>query len=439
MIKLLVISNFKSKELGDFLQKRGTFEIEGAFDSISSHAVDIQNGVLAVDKTLYLYRSSEGGDSFSNTSIREDMQFLQDMLQTTSFFNPGEIVFMTNDDPQCKQAVRYFMSVMKNCKYEQFSVKTFNSTIAYSDVYNNLLGVTENQNFKNSYSKLYRVERDADSSVAYAKQDDSNLVIEPFDFKTVERYEEQKEVIQSTASMTHYHDESSFTVESLDNPKMHGMSVQDTFSGPELYLLTGKSKSGLSTWASAMASSALSGGKKVLVIDYTDNQEIFSTLETGKIPVVFHHFKEMLLDVKPVTDKVNICSFENDREHSVRMNLIRNLFGNSRLHYDTVLIAASQHDFNTLLTLLQSRINKIFFTTVPRHYDVVELQKYVVGLNDISTVVILNDCMNFMNDQLLTQEQVKDLLLFMNPKVVKSLTFRDLNVGPKLFEALSNA
>ena len=102
MIRLLVISTQQHKELSKFLVARGAFEIAGCYSSLSTNAVDIQNNILKVDKTLYLYQDDKDGTSGIN--IRSDMQMLQGMLQNNSFFVPGEIVFMTQNTLQGTQA-----------------------------------------------------------------------------------------------------------------------------------------------------------------------------------------------------------------------------------------------------------------------------------------------------------------------------------------------
>ena len=89
MIKLLLVSSLRSKELGDFLTERGAFEVDGCYSSLSADVAEIQNQIIKVDKTLYLYQLDDEGNS--NVNIRADMQVLQGLLDNNTFFNPGEI------------------------------------------------------------------------------------------------------------------------------------------------------------------------------------------------------------------------------------------------------------------------------------------------------------------------------------------------------------
>ena len=190
MIKILVISNLKCNDLSEFLGDRGTFDVVARFTSISENIQAIQNDIIKVDKMLYLYQTDDEG--VFGVNFKSEMQYLQKLLESNSFFDPGDIVFLTQTSSQCKKAVKYFESVMHSTKYPKYAVKVLDDTISYIDVYNVLIGDSENSNFNNTYRTLYRKEIDEDSSVMYNRTKNFDDVIEPFNFENIKAYDDQK-------------------------------------------------------------------------------------------------------------------------------------------------------------------------------------------------------------------------------------------------------
>ena len=437
MIKLFIVSNAKNKELAKFLEQRGTFSVVGSYNSISENAVNIQNDILKVDKTLYLYQVDSNG--VSNINIRSDMQYLQRMLETNSFFDPGEIVFMTQNNAQCKQAIKYFMSVMESCNYKKYSIKSLDGIISYMSVYDNLMGNSESANFENQYRSLYRKEKDEESTIAYNLTHNEDDRIEPFNFRNLKDYDDQKKLAAKTMASVKFRDSSEIELDMLDNPVFNSMTINSVLEGPDVFILTGKSKSGLSVWTSALACSAFNGGRKVLVLDYTSNSDILDTLNSNNVDANDLTMKDMLKKEYKDKDAIQVVSAHNDREEKIKLNFIRKIFSDFDLTFDCIFIASDSLYFDNIVTMLRGNISAAILTTVPRHSDVVELQKLVDSLTDLRVLVVLNECLELQWDQFLTQQEVKDLLMFMNPKVVKSIYFDTVNVSTNLYDAIANA
>ena len=433
MIRLLVISTSQYKELGKFLANRGTFSIEGCYNSLSSNAVDVQNNILKVDKTLYLYQPEESG---MNVNIRADMQILQKMISENAFFVPGEIVFMTQNTEQCKQAERYFVSVMEACKYTNYTIYSEEENLSFTAVYNNLLGVTTASSVRNQYKTLWRAERDSDSSFAYKPQNDSNLILEPFVFGNLKKFEEQKQIAAKTASNAVFKDSGNEMLPEENSPKFGQIDVNNRLLQTSISLISGKSKSGTSVWSCALAVSTKSVGKKVLLLDYTSNSDIGDTLTKFGVPFSFVNMKEMLKNNIFVTEDITVFGTRNDKEERVKYNFLQKLLTKSDLIWDEILIATDNFSLDIIYPIVRRLLNKVLLTTVPRHSDVIEMQKYINVLKEEEVLVILNESLNVGSEQFLTQQQVKELLIVLKPKVVKSHIFTDLNLKGNLYNSI---
>ncbi len=433
MIRLLVISTQQHKELSKFLVARGAFEIAGCYSSLSTNAVDIQNNILKVDKTLYLYQDDKDGTSGIN--IRSDMQMLQGMLQNNSFFVPGEIVFMTQNTLQGNQAEKYFISVMEACGYNDYSVLSINGQISFSEVYANLLGVSTTNDFKNKYTTLWRAERNSDSSFAYKAKDDKNLLLEPFVFDNLKKYEDQKQVVVRTSSNIEFKDSFEPGIAAAANPNMGVLPVADLINDNNVSLITGKSKSGLSVWTCALAVSAAYRGNSVLIMDYTSNGDIGVTFKQFGREFSFIQMKQMLR-MQEAADGISVCGIRNDREEKVKMNFLQKMINTKRILWDVVLLAVDGLFVKQAYTLVQRQLNKIFLTVIPRHPDVVELQKFIKVFREQDIFVILNESLDVPSVTYLTQQEVKDVLIFFKPKVVKSHKFMNLDLKGGLYDSL---
>lgn len=433
MIKLLLVSSLRSKELGDFLTERGAFEVYGCYSSLSSDVAEIQNQIIKVDKTLYLYQLDDEGNS--NVNIRADMQVLQGLLNNNTFFNPGEIIFMTQNSLQCEQAERYFTTVMTECGYDNYSIKKIDGQLSFSEIYSALMGISITNNFKNSYKPLYRVERNSDSSIAYDGQDDSNLSLEPFRFDELKSYENRKSLAVKTASTVPFKDPID-EVERFKDPDFSEMKLDDSLFKDNVSVLTGKSKSGLTTWTVALAVSAVAASKSVLILDYTSNSDVQPVLSSNGVDFEKKSMKDLLRKSSAAGVGLEVCSIVNDREEQVKLNFLQRFLNLNGNRYDVILIPVAENNFRQVYSLVQESLNKVFFTVVPRRTDVVELQKYIHCVKESKVMILLDECVSLVHDSYIAQEEVKKILSFFNPKVVSSYVFKDFKLKPTLYNKI---
>lgn len=433
MDKLLIISNVRCKELGSFIRQRGTFDVIGCYDSISTNLVDIQSKILEVEKTLYLYQPDD-----TALNIRTDMQVFRNLISGGGFFKPGEIVFITRSTAECKKAEKYFVSVMNSCSYESYTIKEIDETISFSNVYDSLMGITAVNNFRNSYKTFYRAERNSEDSVTYEGQDDSDLMLEPFNFQNLKDYEGQKELLGNLSTGIEFKDDAEgMKTRQIPNVSLGAMGFHDVMAGPQSIMLSGKSKSGLSTWTAALAVSAAKAGKKVLVLDYTYNNDVSVHLASAKINYVEFRMKDILQNSYELNG-LAVCTCRNETEFDVRLNFLKHVYcRKAELTFDLVLIPVDSRDFAVAFSMLRGEIGKVILTVVPRNSDVLELLEYAAMLDGTEVVAVMNESVRESSyDMAMSQEKIKETLSVINAKVVSSVWFGTLDVGRNISEAI---
>lgn len=433
MDKLLIISNVRHKEIGDFIKQRGTFEVVGCYSSLCGNLVEIQGKILEVEKTLYLYQPEESG-----LNIRTEMQVFKNLISGSVFFKPGEVIFITKSTVECKKAEKYFISVMNSCGYKLYAVKEIDGTITFSNVYDNLLGITSPDNFRNSYKTLYRTERNSEDTVAYEGQDDSDLSIEPYSFQNLKDYETQKELVEKMSTDIEFRDDADqMQQRQISYANLGAMEVSNVLDVPQSIVLSGKSKSGLSTWASVLAVSASKTGKKVLVFDYTFNNDVSVHLKSDKIECTECRMKEILQNsYKP--GEITICTFRNETEYDIRFNFIKHMYYKKMVQpFDLILIPTDYCDFRVMFGMLNSKISKVVLTVVPRVSDVLELLDYTDMIIGTEVIAIMNEAVkDNPYDTIMSQEVIKESLSAINAKVVSSVWFNTLDVGRNISDAI---
>lgn len=437
MIKLLVVAGGSTNKLASFLAKRGTFEIEHSFETLSDNVVSIQNQIIKTDKMLYLYQTSVSGYD-DGINIKADMQALRAMILEEGFFNPGEVIFVTGKSEECAQAVKYFSVVMGECNKSNYSIKLLDGKISFSAVYDAIMGVSVTRDFNNSYRNVYRVERNATADLAYAAQDDSELIIEPFKYYNLSDYEARKSSAQKTDSGHVYTDAQDTQLQKFHNPDIGQLPYDNVLTTSRVVLLTGKSKSGKSIWASTLAKSASEAGNSVSLLDFTQNGDAGLKLRT--FGAVFTEFKILNLLYPLSIKKGSLCvsSLRNKQESSVMLEFLQCLFAKSFLDFDTVFLVIEPQMFDSVYELLEHVITDVLITINPLSMDVIGVQD---SLNTALTggqrvSLILNTCLQLLEgERYLTAEEVKDLT-DERVRVVRSHQFVNFNVGPGIYCAI---
>ena len=422
MSKLLIVAGKNSKNLRDFMTERGTFEVPFYYESLSKNSNEIKNSIIKVDKMLYLYQPDE-------ISIRYDMGILKNLLTKSSFFDPGEITCIVNGNPdENAKAIEYFKSVMEDVGYNNYQVKRSESTMTYEDIYNQLLGVSESIKFKNRRKNVYRVENSNESKEVFLPELDTTLTIKPFNYDSNHNYEKAKENARRTESGIEYVD-SMRPMKKFVRPSFGSVNFDSILHGNKTICISGLAKSGITTWTCALATSAIDLGKSLLVLDYTDNQDVYDTMVLNRIKCKQLNMVELLQNCQVEKEIIGVCGLTNEKERKVKSEFLQNFF--SRVDtYDYVFVVTSIDYMENAVSIVGDMLSKLFLCTSVIQHDIELMNTYVSRVvKKAQTMVILNNVINVMDDSILLDDKTCKEILANQCKVVSPITFEDLHLG----------
>lgn len=430
MINLMIVAGDKTESLAKFMEERGTFSVNYAYESLGLNLGQIKDSIIIADQLLYLYQEDI-------IDIRVDMQVLKDLLMKNGFFTVKEIVFVVPECSSAKKAISYFNTVMQSSGFTKYNIREVAEKPSFNDIYDSIVGISQVQDFPNTYNNVYRVERGVESKVAYEEQDDLELIVEPFNYDNVKAYEAAKLTAVRTESGVIHFDENADRIEKFDSPVLGSLDVKSVLSETESYLVTGLAKSGISTWTAALAVSTMRTGRPVTIIDFTDNRDIKVLLEQQGIPFNELTMLNMTKLYHPKTGVINICTVRNAKENSVKREFLQNLYNANKMEKGYVFIAVNNRLCVDVTNILCNDLTRTFFCMNAIESDVLSVQNDLANYAEKKQVtLILNDRIRMMEGStLLDAQHVKKLLPFEIP-VVQPINFESLDIDNSLFNAL---
>ena len=430
MINLMIVAGDKTEQLAKFMKERGTFSVNYAYESLGLNLGQIKDSIIIADQLLYLYQEGI-------IDIRVDMQVLKDLLTKNGFFTVKEIVFVVPECASAKKAINYFNTVMQSSGFTKYSIREVTEKPSFNDIYDSIVGMSQVQDFPNTYNNIYRVERGVESKVAYEEQDDLELSVEPFNYNNLKAYEAAKlTAIRTESGVVHY-DEHNGNIEKFNEPVLGALDIKSVLSETESFLVTGLTKSGISVWTSALAISTMRTGRPVTIIDFTDNRDIKVLLEQQGVAFNETTMLSMTKLYRPKTGVINICTIRNERENSVKREFLQNLYNSNKMEKGYVFIAVNNRLCIDVANILCNDLTKTFFCMNSIESDVLSVQSDLAEYAEKRQItLILNDRVKMMDGSTtLDAQQVKKLLPFEIP-VVQPINFESLDIDSSLFNAL---
>lgn len=425
MSKLLIIAGNNSKNLRDFMIERGTFEVPFYYESLSKNINEIKNSIVKVDKMLYLFQPEI-------MSIRFDMGILQNLLTKSNFFEPGEITFMVNGNSEDNsKAIEYFQAVMDAVGYTNYRIKSSESTMTYANIYDQLLGVSQSVKFKNKRKNIYRVENSNESKQMYVPELTTDMIIEPFDYDSIINYSKAKENASRVESGLE-HIDSMPPMKKFNRPSFGQININSILHSNKTVCISGLAKSGITTWTCALATSAFDLGKSVLILDYTNNQDILDMMILNRIKYKKFCMTDLVNKFDIPEDEIGICGIMNEKEDLVRFEFLQNFFSKVDT-FDYVFVVTSIEHVEPIIDIIGDMLSKLFLCTTVFRHDILYLNKYISKIDDnVNLMVILNSVIKVLDDSTLLDDKECKELIERECKVVAPIEFKDLHLGSYL-------
>lgn len=430
MIRLIIVAGSNSENLAKFFDKRGVFEIVATYDNLSSNVSQIQNKVIAADKLLYLFNTAESSDM----NIKDDMQVLSTFLKNDIFFKPGEIVFMTDKSDLAKVAIKFFVTAMEDCNKTDYSIKTTGDKLSYVNIYNLLMGTSGSVDFKNTYTTLYKVERNTDALLEYPPKDERNLVIEPFNMDSVVEYAGRQKVVEKADTGTVYTDNPDADLPKLDSANLEEIPLASVTKDPKVIFVTGVLKSGKTSWATQLAMSAYYRQHSVCVLDLTENPDMQVTLNSASIKIDQTNLISVIRQQVP-EHKITLAFPRNAKEREVTKDFLY-LFANKDAFASDVIFVICDieklKDYRRLFAIPA----EILLTSNATFDDVSAACNFLdTNLDGTRVTITLNDVVPNTNGEFASADTIKSSIPI-DCRVVKAKQFTKIDTKGKLYTTL---
>lgn len=431
MTNLMLVAGEKSEKLATFLKERGTFTVSSAFSNLKDNMDVIQNQIITVDKFVYVYVDNEG------VSVREEMHSLKKLLTGSYFFNPHEIVLVVPSSGDSVDALsKYFKATMQESNFTNYTVKTITGVMNFAAIYDNLLGVSKNDDFDNTYRSLYRVERGSDVKRVYEPTDDFNRHYEPFDFQRITTYDKQKSVIRKVDSGTVVTDRESY-VPKFEEPQFGKLDVQNKIAHPTVLVVSGRAASGKSVWSAVLAASAQAAEKKIGVLDFTDSPDVYELLKSSEIKCTECTPENLVKGEYDEELGVVVVRAHNTRQFSVLREFAQYVVTNSYRRFDTLLFVVEPADLDKIAEVMKDYTDKLLITSGVLQKELGVVIRTALDFNkSFEVVVVLNDNVCKMKDQnTFTALQLREVLPD-KVRVVRPIRFDKIPYDSGIYNAI---
>ena len=427
MIKVMLVAGRDTKKLANFLSSRGTYEIERSYTSLFAEEEQILNSIIHVNKLVYVYRDAA-------QPLRKDMQLLIQLLGADNFFRADGVIFIASEAKEADQAVAFFNTAMESCKYKDFSV-TRMPALTFSDIYNATLGTSASSQEASIFKTVYLTGRNSDATVSYGEKDTSKWVVEAFNYRNLERYEQAKNIIQSVDTSS-YSDSDRQDLGILSEPDFGSIDTRGTNKAAETFIFTGDGKTGKTTWVLETAVSARACGLRVLVLDFTKKREMQMVCADNEIACMCASFSDALRDASSLAGVFTILSPSGEAEYSVVPEMLQWLFTHP-IQTDLILIALEPMLLESIVGIVDRTAAKLFFLVHPRQGDVTAISTALTAWQrQLPTALVLNHCITLMGgESFLTDATVKRMVPE-GIRVVGNITFPDYRMDGALYTAL---
>lgn len=436
MIRLMIVAGDRSTALADFLSK-GAFDVEYVYNSLSDGEESIRNSIIKVDKLVYVYQPE-------SMSIREDMSLLMKMLSSDSFFTVSEILFIQKNGAYAQTAASYFSEVMHSYKSKKnqiaYSLKTVDDVLTFQLISDYIIGMTTEEDFKNSVTNIVRYEKNNESTKAYVKRDTRDYKVEPFNFIELSTYATMKDSLVKADQGYKIH-EPEPEVPSVENPVFGSFNTVDLNSIKKFSIVSGKEKSGKSIWSCAFASSVLSMKHSILILDFTNNRDVVRKL--SKESIMFHKatLEEIVKNSVPKDAFVSVYTSEDDDKWEMDYAILDILAAKVQdLEIDHVLVVCELDNLEEVFSLTKRHLNKLFICTIPVEEDYKGTERLVLKYEDDSRLyLLLNQSIKLSLGEEYLQPQEYRERINDRFRIVAPIDFKNFNVGINICQSILEA
>lgn len=394
MLKVMLVAGDVTDDLSVYFNERGTLRVERKYKNLSGNYEDINGKIIDVDKLVYVY-SDKG-----NMNIKKDMGTLKKLLKEanegTSFFNVKEISFFLQKNEHSDQVLKFFNSAMKEVDYTNISIYDSEQALTFIEVYNHLLGTSENNKITNKHMRVVRKPKGSQVRNVYDPKK-TNVSIEPFKYDHLDNYEKAKENASKLGLEVTYHDEDT-SITKFDNPYLGSLELENIFGRRNVYITSGLPRTGVSTNTAVFSISSVLANKSVTIINTTQNNDTQEYLKEMQIKFTKFSMKKFVLtETLEHKNLLNIITLPHNI-NDVRKEALGFILSNSsRITSDIILIETDKDLLDYILDICKFRICRILFSCETLEKDINNIFSYINNIsNEYDIVLILTELLKEM-------------------------------------------
>lgn len=434
MLKVMLIAGDVTEDLSVYFNERGTLRVERKYKNLSGNYEDINGKIIDVDKLVYVY-SDKG-----NMNIKKDMGTLKKLLKEanegTSFFNVKEINFFLQKTEHSDQVLKFFNSAMKEVDYTNISIHESTQALTFIEVYNHLLGTSENNKIVNKHMQVVRKPKGSQIRNVYDPKK-TNVSIEPFKYDHIENYEKAKDNASKLGLEVSYHDDN-VSITKFDKPYLGSLELENIFGRRNIYITSGLPRTGISTNTAVLAYSSTLANKSVTVVNTTQNNDTQDYLKEMGVKFTKFSMKKFVLteslEHKNLLNLVNLPHNIND----VRKEALGFILSNSsRITSDIIIIETDKDMLDYVLDVAKFRICRILFSCETLEKDINNLFSYINNLaTEYDIVLMLTELLREMKHcRRLTHEKIRERFNG-EVKIMQPVRYDDFEIDALYYEQL---
>lgn len=360
MLSVVLVAGKETANVERFLTSKGVKVVE-RYKNLYLHKEELFTKYTEADRLLYVcYEDSE------NYTL--DLQVISELLKTyNNMFKFKTIIFCIEKTGRNAMYPEYTKTVADsfNGKFD-IKINTKNEKIPMTEIYEMLLGRSDELLNKETRERIYIKPRGVDIKAVYEK-DRSTTFLEPFNYNSVNSYDRNKQRAGQINAGDVVNEVEENPVK-FNNPDLGTFRFDQKLGSKNIIIFTGRPANGTTTYFNATCVSLTKAKKKTLMINLTDDDAYFRYLENlgreGNVECTEWSLQDMLL--QGVFEYSNfLCALSlHDVPRDIRIDALRHLMLNlSKVNADYIVIEAPTDLVDEVARLVRHRLRTIFYVT----------------------------------------------------------------------------
>lgn len=415
MINCAIVGGEVAKNLAKYINVNSGGSIvvseDNIFEEFSSDRDILKGSYIKVSKLIYLIDETH--------NIKEDITVLYELIQNRALFNIGELWVFGKETEENFMGQDLLCKILIDLDFENYQIRLTEDDPSFSDIYKEITGVIDAEDYRVPYVKVYRTEIGDDSKVGYDPTPYRHN-IKLLEEDRVGKYEKMKESSKKSENNIPIKEEPSSHL-----PNVHldikAIKVDDVIYKSNIFVVCGFAKAGTSVFASNLALS-LSVKHAVNMIDISKNcGSARNCIRLSKSYTLVKN-KELLTGKDFSNHCLTIYTSAEIKDLDTKFDYLKYILSSpNRTKSDYIVIDCDISQLEEICKICNIRMNRVFLCCQSVKDELMLLDPYIEYLSkaDIKTLLYLNNSIMYDDsyekiDAIYVKDYYKDLMVI-NP------------------------